>query len=269
MKAWFSTGAVIGAALAAAPFVVADPSEVPQDALDARIIVLGEQHDNPDHHARQAHWVASLQPKALVFEMLTPQQATAAAGVARDDREALDAALGWSETSWPAFEMYHPIFAAAPDAAIYGAGVPRSEIMTALDSSLAEHPTAAAYGLAGPPDPDEQALRTALQADAHCGKLPDEMLPVMVDAQRLRDMTLADVSLRALRATGGPVAVITGNGHARMDWGMPALLEHAAPDLPVFVLLQSEGGGDVAGGGSLTLDAPAPPREDPCAAFRD
>jgi len=80
-------------------------------------------------------------------------------------------------------------------------------------------------------------------------------------------MTLADVSLRALRATGGPVVVITGNGHARMDWGMPALLAEGAPDVSVFALAQGEEGSDVPGGFTLTLDATAPARGDPCAAF--
>lgn len=250
-------------AMFSASFVYA---EVPQQARAAQIIVLGEQHDNAAHHLRQSEWVAALGPKALVFEMLTPRQAARATSP-WSDQTSLDALIGWSQTSWPAFDMYYPIFAAAPEAVIYGAGVSRDDLRKTLKRPLAKHPQAARYGLGGVVDPVEQAAREALQAIAHCGALPSEMLPVMVDAQRLRDMELADVSLRALRATGGPVVVIAGNGHARSDWGMPALVAAAAPDVSIFALGQGEDGLDVHGRFAVTLDAPAPERGDPCAAF--
>ncbi|MEQ6204631.1 ChaN family lipoprotein [Sulfitobacter sp. HNIBRBA2951] len=253
-------------ALWAALFASGGAAEVPQMARDAQIVILGEQHDNPDHHARQAVWVAALDPAALVFEMLTPQQGAQAAAPWASQAQ-LDALIGWSGTAWPSFDMYYPIFAASPDAVIYGAGVPRSELRRALEAPLADHPLAQRFGSDTAPDGSLQTAREAVQAAAHCGALPEEMLPVMVDAQRLRDMTLADVSLRALRATGGPVVVITGNGHARAAWGVPALIATAAPDVAVFTLAQGEDGADVQGAFSLTLDAPAPERGDPCAAF--
>lgn len=255
-----------GAALWAALFALEVSAEVPQAAREAQVVVLGEQHDNPDHHMRQAAWVAELEPAALVFEMLTPAQGARAAFDWTDQAD-LDAAIGWSGSAWPSFDMYFPIFAAAPDAVVYGAGVPRDELRAQLAAPLAAHPLAIGFGLDQPASPDEQSARETLQAEAHCGALPDEMLPVMVDAQRLRDAALADVSLRALRNTGGPVVVITGNGHARTDWGMPALLAYAAPDVTVFALGQGEDGSMVGGAFALTLDAPAPARGDPCAAF--
>ena len=42
-------------------------------ARDADIVVLGEIHDNPEHHRVQAEIVAALAPAALVFEMI-PQE---------------------------------------------------------------------------------------------------------------------------------------------------------------------------------------------------
>ncbi|HSG54206.1 MAG TPA: ChaN family lipoprotein, partial [Paracoccaceae bacterium] len=175
----------------------------------------------------------------------------------------------WADSGWPDFAMYYPIFAAAPDAVIYGAGLPRSAVQDALQTPLSQHPLASRYGLDVPPSEAEQETREAMQDAAHCGALPAEMLPVMVDAQRLRDMMLAHVTLTALSDTGGPVAVITGNGHARADWGVPALLAHAAPRTVVFTLLQAEPEGTVPGGGDLTLASPAPERGDPCAVFAD
>jgi hypothetical protein len=59
--------------------------------------------------------------------------------------------------------------------------------------------------------------------------LAPEILPGFVEAQRLRDAALAEAALAALEAHGAPVAIITGNGHARRDWGVPAVLAVAAP----------------------------------------
>ncbi|WP_409202444.1 ChaN family lipoprotein [Sulfitobacter sp. S190] len=240
----------------------------PAAALVADVIVLGEQHDNPAHHRVQSDWTGAIGPAAIVFEMLTPQQAARATPNVRDDIDTLDAALGWSAGPWPDFAMYYPIFAAAPEAVIFGAQVLRDEIDAQLEKPIVSHPLARKYGLDKAADPDQQAAREALQAEAHCNALPAEMLPMMVDAQRLRDMALADAAVQAHDLTGGPVVVITGNGHAREDWGVPALLRQARPDLKVFALGQGEGGNMPDGGFAAMTDADAPPRGDPCAAFR-
>ncbi|MEH6647727.1 ChaN family lipoprotein [Sulfitobacter sp.] len=251
----------------AALFSCAAAAEVPQAARDADVVVLGEQHDNPAHHQRQAEWTSALAPQALVFEMLKPRQA-ANANFDWADQAELDAAIDWSQNGWPSFDLYFPVFEAARGVAIFGALVPREELRDRLENPIVKHPLAALFGLDQPVDAKEQAAREALQAAAHCDALPEEMLPVMVTAQRLRDVALADATLRALRATGGPIVVITGNGHARSDWGMPALLAYAARDVTVFVLGQGEDGADVTGTFNLTLDAPSPKRADPCDAFK-
>ena len=90
----------------------------------------------------------------------------------------------------------------------------------------------------------------------------------MVAVQRLRDAALARAVVRALAATGGPGAGITGNGHARRDWGLPRVLARVAPEARVHVLLQGEEDVVPEGGHDEVVFAPAAPREDPCAAFR-
>jgi uncharacterized iron-regulated protein len=65
------------------------------------------------------------------------------------------------------------------------------------------------------------------QDQAHCGQLPAEMLGPMVQAQRTRDAHLADRLLSADTGDGG--ILITGNGHARTDRGVPAHLARRAP----------------------------------------
>lgn len=232
--------------------------------------VLGEVHDNPEHHAEQARRVTEVAPRALVFEMLTEAQAAEALPELRGDAGALGAALGWAGSGWPDFDMYYPIFAAAPEAHIFGAAVPRDTAREAMTEGAAAvfAGDAAAYGLAGPLEAGQQAAREALQMAAHCDALPEDMLPLMVEVQRLRDATLALKTVQALEETGGPVAVITGNGHARKDWGMPHLLAQVVPGAQVFVLLQGEDGAVPEGGHDAVAFAPAPDRDDPCDVFR-
>lgn len=236
--------------------------------MSADVVILGEVHDNPEHHANQAVLVGRLAPAALVLEMLTPAQAALAQGSAlkTDDLARL---LGWAQSGWPDFGMYHPVLLAAPGARIYGAAVPPADLRQAMQQGAAAvlADQAAVLGVAHRLSEDEQTRREALQAEAHCNALPADLLPGMVEAQRLRDARFAATVLTALQETGGPVAVITGNGHARTDWGIPAYLRHARPELSILALGQFEGGpGDLPV--DLWLVTATIARDDPCAAFR-
>ncbi len=239
-------------------------------AMAQDISVLGEVHDNAAHHRVQAEKVAEIAPRALVFEMLTPEQAARITPEARGDAETLGALLEWEESGWPDFSMYYPIFAAAPEAQVHGAGIDRATARAALEEGLDAVMGAAAarFGLDSPLPEDEQTAREALQMEAHCDALPEEMLPGMVRIQRLRDAMLAQAAMTAFEETGGPVVVITGNGHARRDWGMPALLARAAPELSVHVTGQTEDDMPLPGRFDSVLSAPPADRDDPCAAFR-
>ena len=237
---------------------------------NADIVILGEVHDNPHHHLKQADVLDALSPKAVVFEMFGLGGAGAIADIPRDDAEALATALEWEARGWPDFEIYAPVFAAIGDAEIFGAALPRDEVRRAIGEGAAKvfGARAGEFGLDQPLFEDEQSARNAGQMAAHCDALPVEMLPGMVEAQRLRDAGLAATALDALDVTGGPVAVITGNGHARIDWGIPALLAIARPELDVYSIgmLEAEPVGAPPYDQWFVTD-PAP-REDPCAAFR-
>ncbi|RSK30733.1 hypothetical protein EJA01_17705 [Rhodovulum iodosum] len=236
----------------------------------ADVVVLGEVHDNPDHHGNQAAAVAALEPAAIVFEMLTAEQAARVTDGVRGDADALESALDWEASGWPDFDMYHPIFAAAPRAAVYGGALPRGDVRRAIGEGAAAvfGPDAASYGLADPLPADQQATREEGQQAAHCNALPPEMLPGMVEAQRLRDAAMARAVVRALDETGGPVAVITGNGHARTDWGIAAALGHAMPGASVLALGQFEESPRADAPYDLWLVTEPAERSDPCAAFR-
>ncbi|KQI69122.1 hypothetical protein AN189_05955 [Loktanella sp. 3ANDIMAR09] len=246
------------AAICLATPVVADVGPLPR----ADVFVLGELHDNPDHHAMQAELTARIAPSALVFEMISPEDADAVTQIT--DVAALAETLRWAEKGWPDFAMYHPIFLAAPDAIIVGADVDRDDLMAAMQGSAAD---VLGIGVTGFNlwtnfGPDYDGL-IADQRDAHCGMLPEDMLPGMVEAQRLRDAALALATRDAFDATGGPIVVITGNGHARNDTAVPALLGTLAPELTVWALGQFETDPGDAPFDAVHVTQPIP-RDDPC-----
>ncbi|SLN66776.1 hypothetical protein TRL7639_03817 [Falsiruegeria litorea R37] len=244
------------------------PDEIMLKMAGADVVIVGEVHDNPVHHRVQRDVVAALEPRAMVWEMLTDEGAKRINRKLISDPEKLAAAIRWAELGWPPLSMYLPIFNAAPDAPIYGALVPREAAMAAMDAgpAVALGADAARYGLTVPLPDEEKSAREAGQMAAHCDALPAEMAPVLVQIQRLRDAVLTRAILTAIEDTGGPVVVITGNGHARKDWGIPSFLARMQPGLRVFVLGQSEAGA-IQGTFDAVLDAPEVERDDPCAAF--
>ena len=257
-------GLLLAATSDAGPIDIAALDRLPA----ADVVLLGEVHDNPIHHDNQARLVTVIRPKALVFEMFAPDRAEAANAVPRDDLDTLDTALNWSASGWFDFATYHPIFLAAPDAALFGGAVPRTKVRQAVKAGAAEvfGPGADRFGLDEALETGEQARREAMQMAAHCDALPETLLPGMVEAQRLRDAAMARAVLDALDQTGGPVVLITGNGHARTDWGVPRMLRKARPG----VTLLSVGQFETAPEGppfDLWLTAPAPERPYPCATF--
>ncbi|MEX0338574.1 MAG: ChaN family lipoprotein [Arenibacterium sp.] len=233
-------------------------------------VILGETHDNPEHHIKQAEIIAAIKPAAVVYEMLTPEQAILVTPERAAQPKVLRDVLNWDASGWPDFSLYAPVFAAYPPARVFGAQVPRHAAREVLSKGLAAvfGPGAADYGLTEALPEQQQQTREAMQMAAHCDALPVEMLPGMVAIQRLRDATLAQWAVRAYREAGAPVVIITGNGHARRDWGIPVYLARVLPEATLFVLGQAEDGAVPDGGFDAVLSAPAAERDDPCRAFR-
>lgn len=255
-----------------------DESGLVEALAAADVVVLGEVHDNPVHHARQARLVRALAPGGLAFEMV-PEGSEEGIAVfrAQGGRPAeIGPAIGWEHMGWPDWEHYAPIFEAAPAAYVAGGGVARAKVREAarLGAAAAWGAGAAAAGLDRPID---AALRRELEDEmiaAHCDRLPREVAAAMVEAQRFKDARLAAAVLRARRLGGERVVLITGNGHARSDRGVPAYLARLAPELKVMSVGMIEGpvGADpLAEARSLPYDFvwfSAPHRRgDPCAAL--
>lgn len=243
-------------------------TEVPDVLIGADVIILGEVHDNRRHHQVQAELLAALQPSALVWEMITQAQAEALTPQILQDPDVTARVLEWEASGWPDFSLYAPVFKASEQASHFGALVPRSESQAALKAGVDSHFGAVAqrFGLDQPLPEAEQSAREAEQMANHCNALPDHVLPMLVDVQRLRDASLAAAVERALLQTGGPVVVITGNGHARLDRGLAVYLARAMPDTVIRALGQMEEG-SIQGHFDVVLSSPAVSRPDPCLAF--
>jgi len=224
-------------------FVSAD--EVLDRARRSDFVLLGEKHDNPDHHRLQA-WLIDALVRAgrrppVAFEMI-PRDRAGALGAALeahpDDADALGAALDWAQSGWPDFALYRPIFAAALAARlrIVPGGLPQAEIARLRSGGLDTLPAAERERLAlDRPLPD--AVRRALVdevREAHCGMAPETMIDVMIDVQRARDAGLADALLGASGSDGA--VLIAGAGHVRRDRGVPLYLTQRAPGRSVLAL---------------------------------
>lgn len=192
----------------------------------ARFVLLGERHDNPDHHALQARLVmatlAQRRSPVVAFEMFDLGDQPAIDSHFRTsptDVSGLDQAVGWKDKGWPAWPMYEEIVRGAVDrgARIVAANLPRADVMKAAKS---------ASFMLGDETFDvptlPEALRAALEEEmfhAHCGHLPRSMMAMMATAQVARDAAMAHQLMRSDRGTG--TVLIAGNGHVRIDRGVP------------------------------------------------
>lgn len=259
----------------------ATAEEVVERARVADAVLLGETHDNPDHHALQAWMVGRLvehgRRPLVAFEMIDPSQEPALKRHLADhpgDAAGLGAALDWEKSAWPSWALYGPIAAAAlrGDAGLAPANLTHDQVRAIARSGTDD---------ALPPLSSAQVARIAEDIKAgHCGMLPDAAVSGMVRVQRSRDAVMAR-ALAAGLADRGHAVLIAGTGHVRADHGVPAALAQVAPQATVFALgfLEVRPDRDTPaaygasfGDGRLPFDAvwftPAAEREDMCAAFK-
>jgi uncharacterized iron-regulated protein len=198
-------------------------------------VLLGEKHDNVDHHALQAQLLDEMREDgrrpAVAFEMLdaSAQEKVDIARRGADAADAIARAVDWAASGWPDFAMYRPVFRAAlaTGEPILATGIAPAT-MRALVRGGDEG--AAALTETGAPAPLDDTLRSSLREElvaSHCGHLPASIAEGMVQAQRARDASMARVMVRALagRSSDGTaradVVLIAGSGHARNDRGVP------------------------------------------------
>lgn len=244
-------------------------------AADA--VLLGELHDNPEHHRTRAALLQAAPTAVPVFEHFARAAAPLPRPSAGETREAWLDRTGFDREGWN-----WPLHAPLVDAAIagprpmHGTNLSREAVRDVVRKGAAAAPPALAALVAAAPL--DSAARAGLDADlvaGHCGQLPASMIPGMRDAQVVRDAAMAEAMLAARRE--GQPWLLAGNGHVRRDLAVPRLLAVAAPRWRVTAVGFVERGADggvpapqtFAGRYDLIVVTGAPAaRPDPCAGLR-
>lgn len=249
-----------------------DSAELFERLARAPSIVMGERHDNPEHHRLERWLIAQLAERGrlggVAMEMLDTQQQAALERLAEltpaqlDDVE-LRRALDWQERGWD-WSAYGSILRLALrlEVPIAAANLPREQIGEIVSAARPPMLPAAVA----------MAQRRAL-IEGHCGLLPETMLDGMLAAQVARDRAMAE----ALAGLPPTALLICGSGHARRDIGVALHAEVKPLCLGLVEIGPDQDWQDVLpdsvdAGPPFDLawfTAPTAGRGDPCAALRE
>ncbi len=252
-----------GQGQAQAPVAVTDITSPISQRLHALgrpdVLMLGEQHDAPDHqrqHLQAVHMLASVgELAAVVLEMADAGHDTRALP-AQASPPQVQRALAWRESAWP-WTDYGPAIMAAVQAGVpvFGGNLPRQDNVAAMKDP--------AWDARVPPDvlaAQQEAVRVG-----HCNLLAPGQAGPMTRIQIARDVQLAH-TVQAATARGQTVLLLTGSQHAHRQLGAPL---HLAPGLRVKTVRLAADGlrpDDASGFDAVWTTPPLPPR-DHCAAF--
>ena len=228
-------------------------------------VVVGEQHDNRDHHALQLWLLQALAGQrtqgSLLLEMLTPSQQPRVDAVRRlpnlpkDLSGALDWSPGWDWT------LYGPVveFALAQHYPLLAANLDAAEIQRAYRQAPDLSGTRA----------NAVAVKDALLGqirESHCGLLPESQMPAMLAVQQQRDRRMAERLLSAPT----PALLFAGAWHGRKDVGVPLhTLDLGAREAPIVLMLAEEGSEVTSALADYVWYTPATPPQDYCAQMRE
>lgn len=228
-------------------------------------VMVGERHDNPDHHALQRWLLQALAQRretgSLLLEMLNPDQqkdvnrvkAATAQGESPDD---LAAALRW-QRGWP-WSLYAPVveYALAQPYPLLSANLDRAEIADIYRRRPAVAGAAAATAV-------QDELLAQIRV-AHCDMLPETGLPAMLAVQQQRDRRMAE----RLSDAPEPAVLFAGAFHVRRDIGAPLHL-NGRRALGTRVLVLAEAGEALdASQADFAWFTPGQERQDMCASIR-
>jgi uncharacterized iron-regulated protein len=227
-------------------------------------LIVGEQHDNRDHHQLQLWLLQALNEQrpqgSLLLEMLTPDQQARVDHVRHASPLPADlpSALAW-QSGWD-WNLYGPIvgFALTQPYPLLAANLDTLEVR----SVYAKPPT-----LSGSRSSAPMVKETLLAqiSDSHCGLLPTSQMPAMLAVQQQRDRRMAG----RLLAAPTPSLLIAGAYHARQDVGVPIhVLDLGGPEAPTILMLAEQGAEVTPGMADYVWYTPATPPQDYCAQMR-
>ncbi|MDP9942233.1 ChaN family lipoprotein [Ectopseudomonas alcaliphila] len=243
----------------------------PEQLLDrlapAERVLVGEQHDNPDHHALQL-WLlrelSRLRPQgSVLMEMLSPDQqnkvdqAQTAARAGQAITHPFDT-LAW-QPGWD-WSLYGPLVLhqLRQPYPLLAANLDRVDIMQIYrqrPTLQGKHSSAS----------DVQERLLADIRESHCGLLPDSQLPAMLAVQQQRDRRMAETLLSAPQ----PSLLLAGAFHVRKDLGAPLHLADLGAHTGNAVLILAEVGRSVdASMADYVWFTAAQPEQDHCAKLR-
>lgn len=211
-----------------------DRDTLARELARADYVLLGETHDNPQHHEHQAWAIEQLlkvrRKPPVAFEMIIPPQLAKlpASGELTADR--LFDLLDWDNSGWPDRSYYRPLFETvlAAGLPVRAANLERAELRGLIQGGSAGLPADVAELLQRVTlsEQDAAGLRQEI-ADSHCGALPTQQVDGLSLGQQVRDAVMARALVKA-RSEHGAV-LIAGNGHVRSDRGAPAYVRAADP----------------------------------------
>ncbi|CAA6605514.1 Uncharacterized iron-regulated protein [Rhodospirillaceae bacterium LM-1] len=213
-------------------------SEALERMAGAPLLLLGESHDNQEHHRLQAHVVKKLaargQTRSLAFEMIERDRQQIIDGhLAKPSvtAETLGQALDWDKSGWPYFALYAPVFQAGLDGGwpIRAANLPKSLYKAVGKAGGLDAPQEARLGLDRPLPPEIAAGLRQNLIDSHCGLLPETALPAMMRLQTAWDGAMALTMTESPQKDG--VVLIAGSEHARLDRAVPLHLARLLPEV--------------------------------------
>jgi uncharacterized iron-regulated protein len=200
----------------------------------ANVLLLGETHDNPQHHDLQqkllkARIDSGARPALLMEQLDIESQPALDAALAGSDRDAtLKAVTGLIKfTDW---EFYRPFLVTAVDnkLPVIAANISSQQLQPVIWNGFVAYDAAALKRMAVEEvwsESRENYMRKHI-GGAHCGQIRDDLREGLTRSQRLRDAMMAD---SAMPGIGRGIVAIVGSSHARRDVGMPLYLSARAP----------------------------------------
>ncbi|MGF6114542.1 ChaN family lipoprotein [Pseudomonas frederiksbergensis] len=227
-------------------------------------LIVGEQHDNRDHHQLQLWLLQELgqqRPQgSLLLEMLTPDQQLRVDDVRHASTLPTDlpGALAW-QSGWD-WDLYGPIvrFALGQPYPLLAANLDNTEVR-----AFYTQPTTVSGSRSNAPSVKKELLEQI--SGSHCGLLPQSQMPAMLAVQQQRDRRIAE----RLIAAPKPSMLIAGAYHARKDVGVPLhVLDLGEPEAPTVLMLAQQGSEVTSAMADYAWYTPATPAPDYCAEMR-
>lgn len=225
-------------------FAVATGDEITESPLmsklsTARYVLIGEKHDNPDHHIIEDRILTRLVEKntRVVFEMLDDSQQPLLSHLSKDDSlETLKQKLDWPQKGWQ-WDFYGPLIQRTlqADGVVVAGNVAVKKIKQIYASDPALLNKEKRFQTMGVLSASDRKAVQQQVFESHCELMPMETLLPMVNIQLAKDASMA---YALTQGEARQSILVTGGFHADKTLGVPRHLQQLAPaETPVVVML--------------------------------